>query len=210
MRHVVCVPTLAQHVYADHATDTLTRLTWSADRGNNFAQLLRCFLASCPRVFAFRRLQQIRINSQRNLSALAIPKFVKSSKAASVSLLRFCFLPALWRIVIFVLIVRRVCLDDFFAGNPSMEMLRDVCVVANDYDHGWCSVLARGRSQQLVETLFPFTGQCQESILSFSVNHFRFRFATVQSFSRLQIAGDVVPQFEVLRIGTTGIVDSWQ
>ena len=63
---------------------------------------------------------------------------------------------------------------------------------------------------KLFELLLPLTGQRQQRILSLSINHRRLGLAARQLLPGFEIAGDVLPQFEILRIWPSRVINRWQ
>ena len=89
-------------------------------------------------------------------------------------------------------------------------MLRDVGVVADDDHHRRRAFLSGGCSFDLFESLFPFARQGEQRILRLAVNDFRLRLAAGEFSPAFQLARDVIPELEILRVRPAGVIDRRQ
>ena len=87
-----------------------------------------------------------------------------------------------------------------------MEVGGDGGVVAHHDHHRRGAVLAGRGRLRLLEPLLPLAGEGKQGVFDLAVDHLRLRPPPGQPFARLQVAGDVLPQPEVLGVGAPGVV----
>src|ERR1700752_1252350 len=101
----------------------------------------------------------------------------------------FLFPPFGPLVIVFILIVGRIRLYGFFTRYGSIKVFCDVGVVANEDHHWGRSGLTRGRRSDLIEFLLPLSRECQQSVFSFTVDHFRLWFSTIELLARFEVPG---------------------